>query len=131
MGSIANRSSGASTDQGVVAVPWYTEAGYAATLAIMEDSGLFPDSYSAWHRGAQDLVRQLRSAGISPVIVSIDPDDFLDWCQAEDVRADAESRLEYVRSVAAQLKDGPDLVAMPRPDYPGSPVADSPAQGRD
>jgi hypothetical protein len=108
MGSAAYRN-GAADQDSLVGVPWYTADTYRAILDVMEDSGLFPESFAAWHRGAEERVRCLSLAGRMPVPVRVDPQEFLHWCAKERLRPDAESRMEYARVTIVTLQEHPSL----------------------
>jgi hypothetical protein len=119
----ADRRDGAAADRdSLVGVPWYTADSYRAILEVMDDAGLFPDSYAAWHRGAEECVRSLRLAGRIPVPVRIEPQEFLRWCAEENVRSDAEARMDYARAMIAGRQEVVTRDSLVTQTYIGQPI---------
>ena len=111
-------------DSANLVVSRYAPDRYERVLAVMADAALLPRDHGAWHRGFEERLRVLARDAVNPLVVTLDPDDFLAWCVAEDLPCDATARLEYAEWLAA--RDAlPQIAAAPaaRPDDDRAPAA--------
>ena len=94
----ANKGSGQAVAGGVC---WYTETGWARVKETATDLQRFEATYEEWRTMAEKSMLDLSSVGISPVKVTIDPDEFAAWCNRFRRKNTASARARYV---SAQLR---------------------------
>lgn len=88
---------------GAVGMSWFSEADYAATLAIMDDRHVFPATYAEWLPKAEKRERELMSDGHKVIRAVIDPKTFPDWCQSRGIdKIDARARTAWGAEYAAR-----------------------------
>ena len=85
----------------VVGVVWYQEADWPRLRALFADADKLPDTYAEWLASAEDLLAQLKRAGIDGERVPLDPDVFSAWCVARGLAPDAQARSRYASEVVA------------------------------
>jgi len=94
----ANKGSGQAV---VVGVCWYTETGWARVKETATDPERFEATYEEWRTMAEKSLLDLAGVGISPVKVTLDPDEFAAWCTRYGRKNNASAR---ARSVSARLR---------------------------
>ena len=82
-----------------IAIPWYDRDRYARVRAVMADGNLLPVDFDEWLHKAEAVFLSQIAQGRSPHRIDIDPDEFLGWCTARNVDADAKARLTYSQDV--------------------------------
>lgn len=69
----------------------------------MADADLLPASYDQFVKQAEAAEQRLRAEGWIIHRVDLDPDQFLAWCTARNVDADAQARLAWGNAAVASL----------------------------
>jgi hypothetical protein len=80
----------------VLGVCWYTEEGWARVKATATDAERFEVTYEEWRAMAEESLLDLSRTGLSPVKVTIDPDEFFAWCKRYGRKNNASARAAYV-----------------------------------
>jgi len=80
----------------VLGVCWYTEAGWARVKESATDPERFEATYEEWRVMAEKSLPDLSSTGLSPIKVTIDPDEFAAWRKKYRRKNNASARAEYV-----------------------------------
>ena len=80
----------------ITGVCWYTESQWARLKEIAADPERFESTFADWTAMAEAQLLPLQKAGIFPVKVLIDPDEFSAWCKERSRRNDASARAAYV-----------------------------------
>lgn len=80
----------------VTGVCWYTESQWARLKSTAADPERFESTFADWTAMAEKQLLALKKAGIFPVKVLTDPDDFFGWCEETSRCNDASARAEYV-----------------------------------
>jgi hypothetical protein len=97
--------------------PWFDRESYSRILEVMADRDLMPPTYDRWLRQSQRVLEKARREGQRPIRAHIDPDQFVDWCNDNDMLPDSVARLAYAgvvaRSTFMQTESGG-----PRPSAP-------------
>jgi hypothetical protein len=102
-----------------VILHWYKEEDYLDVLAVMDDAATMPRRYEWWRRDISVRIETLRSVGLVPTPVHIDPDRFLHWCLQLNLRPDAQARDKYARHLITPKSDGSSAIGPggePQPD---------------
>ncbi len=74
---------------------WYNEEDWQAYLSLFDDAQLLPSNYHDWLERAEKKVREVESAGILVVKVTIDTLLFPRWCKEKGRKMDAASRTTF------------------------------------
>ena len=80
----------------VSGVCWYTESDWARLKKTATDPERFEATFDEWSAMAEQQLLQVQKAGIVPVKVLIDPDEFSAWCKRNAKINKASARAEYV-----------------------------------
>lgn len=81
----------------VTGVVWYEdESVWSRMRALATDPERFEETYPAWCRMMEEQLPTLRQAGLLPLKVPMDADEFASWCAREGRDPDASARAEYV-----------------------------------
>lgn len=82
---------------------WFRNAAqFAEFLAIFEDAAVLPKSYSQWHKRATELYENLLRQGHVVIKAQASPDEFRAWCDANGYLLNAEGRMAFSSSKAAE-----------------------------
>jgi len=79
-----------------VAIAWYHRDDYAKIKVLMDDGEVLPESYDAWLRQVESIVRIEQSRGSSVLKAVILPDAFVAWCKATSQRPNVDARTRHV-----------------------------------
>lgn len=88
-------------DAYTVALPWYSREDFDRLWELAHDHDDIPRDYDIWHAAAQNVISEWLARGKALQIVSIRPDEFLAWLEAEGLPNTAATRLKYVEAKAA------------------------------
>lgn len=83
--------------------PWFDQESYPRALAIMADRDLMPPTYDRWLSQSQRVLEKARREGQRPIRAHIDPEQFLDWCDDNNMLPDSVARLAYAGFVARRI----------------------------
>ncbi|MHA3791621.1 hypothetical protein [Sphingomonas sp. YL-JM2C] len=75
-----------------VGICWYRRADYKRVLEIMADRDVLPSTFDKWQSRAEGAERALKGAGHQVYRAVIDPDHFVEWCNANGHDVDAKGR---------------------------------------
>ena len=78
-----------------VVIGWYRRKDYARILAVMADAHLLPRTFDKFVKNAEAGEKRLAAQGYVVHRLDIDPDEFLTWCTACNVDADAQARMTF------------------------------------
>lgn len=90
----------------VTGVCWYTESQWVRVKKTATDPERFEATFDEWSAMAEDALLELRKAGIIPVKVLIDPDEFSAWCKGKSKRNNASARARYVSEQLRRADEG-------------------------
>lgn len=90
----------------VTGVCWYTENQWVRLKETATDPERFEATYEEWSAMAEGELLHLSKAGIIPVKVLIDPDEFSAWCKEKSKRNDASARAQYVSEQLRRADEG-------------------------
>lgn len=79
-----------------VALPWYERADFQRLWELAHDHDDMPSDYDAWHKAALSVINTWLARGRALQIVTIKPNEFLDWLEARGLPNTAATRLRYV-----------------------------------
>lgn len=82
-------------------MPWYEREDFARLLELAEDRAQMTADYDVWHSRATAVAREYLARGRALQLVTIRPDEFLDWLNAQDLPNTSANRLRYVEMRAA------------------------------
>lgn len=82
---------------------WYRREDYARVLAVMADADKLPRDYDQFVKNAEAAEQRFRAQGWIVHRVDLDPDQFLAWCTARNVDADASARMAWGNEAVARL----------------------------
>lgn len=89
-----------------VGIAWYKREQYARILEVMVDTHLLPPTYNAWLKAAEKGVKSLQRQGHRPVRAYLDPDAFVSWCGALNIKPDADARMRFANDAAFRAATG-------------------------
>lgn len=82
-------------------VPWYRPEDYDRLRnQVFADGHLLPPTYDAWHRKAEQVLKELAAQGIVAVKAQIHPEEFVVWCQVRGLHVDGKARMQFANTVA-------------------------------
>ncbi|HEY5797055.1 MAG TPA: hypothetical protein VIU82_18760 [Bosea sp. (in: a-proteobacteria)] len=79
-----------------IAMPWYDREDFYRLLALAEDRNEMTPDYDVWLREASAVARKYLARGQALQIITIRPDEFLDWLDAKALPNTMRNRLRYV-----------------------------------
>jgi len=80
----------------VIGVSWYTAEDWERVKARATDPDRFEATFQEWTAMAEVGLGDLKRAGVNPVKVMIDADEFSAWCSLHRKQNNAASRAEFV-----------------------------------
>jgi hypothetical protein len=86
-------------------IGWYQRESYARIREIMVDPYRFPQDYESWLETAVNGVQKLNGMGWKVVMVDIEPEEFIAWCQERGIKADNQARLEFADTRSLDVTD--------------------------
>jgi hypothetical protein len=86
----------------VVGIGWYRREQWALLKAESADAAALEDTYEEWLQGAERIVRDLASHGVTAERVDIDVTSLVAWCHEHGRRVDGAARADFV---TRQLRD--------------------------
>jgi hypothetical protein len=89
----------------VVGVAWYSEDQWGAARASATDAERFESSYSEWLEMAEDALRNLQLAGVTPVKVFVKAPELAAWCLAHGKPNDAGARAQFTSEKMGSRSD--------------------------
>ncbi|WP_332693744.1 hypothetical protein [Bosea sp. (in: a-proteobacteria)] len=92
-----NPSSGAYT----VAMPWYEREDFYRLLELSADRKDMTADYDVWQSKATAVAREYLARGRALQIITIRPDEFLEWLDAQGLPNSSPNRLRYVEMRAS------------------------------
>ena len=90
----------------LVGIAWYRPEQWNALKEFCEDRDSMDSTYTIWKKGAQKVLRQLRSQGKGAVAVDFDLEEFKMWCSANNKRPVAASRSEFAVLKLRESRNG-------------------------
>ena len=86
-----------------VGMLWFSSAGqYKDFLAIFEDRGGMPSTFSRWQERAAQMHDNVISKGGVIIKAYASPDEFRSWCGAHNHGLNADGRMAFASFQAAQ-----------------------------
>lgn len=85
-----------------VALPWYEREDFQRLWELARDHDDMPRDYDVWHAAALDVINAWLARGRALQIVTIRPDEFLAWLEAQSLPNIAATRLKYVEEKARE-----------------------------
>jgi hypothetical protein len=86
----------------LVGIAWYRPEQYWALKDFCDDRDTMDPTYEIWRRGAENVMRDLRTNGETVEPVDFDLEEFKIWCSANGKRPIATSRSEFA---SVKLRD--------------------------
>lgn len=83
-----------------VAMPWYEREDFHRLWELAHDHDDMPSDYEVWHASARKVINQWLARGRALQIVTIKPDEFLAWLEAQGLPNIAATRRQYVEEKA-------------------------------
>ena len=77
-------------------IGWYTKESYQKLLDYADDREKLDDTYEDWLANYSRVVKNLRKSGIKAVPVTIEIDELMNWCSANNLPNTGESRSKFV-----------------------------------
>jgi hypothetical protein len=81
---------------------WIEEGDYPQLLKMFVDGNKMPPSWKEWLKMAEEMERGLKAYGHVVMRVHIDPNTFLDWCDAHGTSLDHEGRKRFVAAAVTE-----------------------------
>ncbi|MGO4175462.1 hypothetical protein [Bosea sp. TAF32] len=81
-------------------LPWYERADFQRMWELADDHDDMPSDYEVWYASALEVMNAWLAHGRALQIVTIRPDEFLDWLRARGLPNTAAIRLKYVEEKA-------------------------------
>jgi diphthamide synthase (EF-2-diphthine--ammonia ligase) len=78
-----------------IAIAWYKSEQWQRLLDISEDRAELENTHSEWERNAVQSMRKLMRSGLRLVKISVDVEELLQWCLAENHPVNGETRSKY------------------------------------
>lgn len=107
-----------SSDSYTIAMPWYEREDFDRLLALADDREQMTANYDVWHSKAMAAAQEFLARGQALQIVTIRPDEFLEWLRSEDLLNTSANRLRYVEmratTAAAIVADNTEAEDAPR-----------------
>lgn len=91
-----------SMDTYTVALPWYEREDFSRIWLLAHDRAEMPSDYEEWHRNAVAVMHAWLARGRALEIVTIRPDEFLEWLRMRELPNTAETRRRYVEELASR-----------------------------
>ncbi len=85
-----------------VGVPWFTAETWPRLLAVVDDADLMPATYAEWIALAEPRFAQHVADGLPVERVLIDPDEWVAWCEANNLPIDRKARAAFAAVVLAR-----------------------------
>lgn len=79
-----------------IGIAFYRPDQWEQLLATAEDSEELESTWEEWRKNADNLIKNLRSAGIKVKEVLIDLNEFNEYCRVNNLPNNAETRSKYV-----------------------------------
>lgn len=79
-----------------IAMPWYEREDFDRLLALADDRNQMIADYDRWHLQAMAVAKEFLARGQALQIVTIKPDEFLEWLTSQDLPNIAANRRRYV-----------------------------------
>ena len=90
----------------VIGIAWYKdEATYRRALAIFTDSENMPATYEDWKALVGRECEEIKGAGNIAIRADIDPETFIDWCNAHGFLPDSQGRTAFVNHVELEYRE--------------------------
>lgn len=86
----------------VIGIPWYTEESWRKMKALAEDGDRFHSSYPQWLAYADRATVILTNRQKLFERLSIEPLDYLVWCQKRSLKRNSDSRIRYTQYMLKQ-----------------------------
>jgi len=107
-----------------VGLAWFDATQYQRLLEVAADREKLHDTYEAWLKGAEALVKRLP---IKPVLISVQIDALLAWCREREMPLDSAARSKYAAEMVPRLEcddvgAGGALAADQAPAEPAEPA---------
>jgi len=87
----------------VAGFAWYRPENYLRLLEIFEDAEKLPRTFEDWLAKAEAGCKNFEDRGIWVIRVNIDPDEFLTWCGANNLKIDAKARMKFANIEAYRV----------------------------
>jgi len=87
-------------DAYTVALPWYERDDFHRLWELAHDRDEMPSDYEAWHKQAMAVMNAWLARGRALQIVTIRPDEFLAWLEAQGLPNTAATRRSFVEEKA-------------------------------
>ena len=100
-----------------IGMPWFEPSSYKKLLLLVEDPSELPASYNDWLQRAIRQHESMRVCGFDVVLVSVDVDDFVDWCSENNCKPSAATKrryADYLFKSCATIRCGPHWVDVRR-----------------
>ncbi len=86
-----------------IGVLWYSESDYQDFMAVFQDAGNMPSTYSDWLRIAEQQEASLKAAGSNVVRIETDVNRLVDWCRSNGyAEIDSNARGHFAAQMAAE-----------------------------
>ena len=89
-----------------VALPWYRADDYETLRARLADGGKLPERYETWRVATEQVEQVVQRSGVEVVRVTIEPDDFLAWCERVGLPSDGAARSRFAAEVLSSRDTG-------------------------
>lgn len=84
-----------------IALPWYEREHFEELWRLAHDQDEMPRDYEVWHAAALIVINEWLARGRALQIVTIRPDEFIEWLTEHDLPNTAATRLKYVEDRAS------------------------------
>lgn len=89
-----------------VPLPWYRAEDYETLRVRFADGGKLPERYEAWQFATEQVEQVVQRSGVEVVRVTIEPDDFLAWCERVGLPSDGAARSRFAAEVLSSRDTG-------------------------
>lgn len=81
-------------------LPWYERADFKRVWELAHDRDDMPCDYEVWRASARNVMTKWLARGRALQIITIRPDEYLDWLAARGLLNTAATRMKYVEERA-------------------------------
>ncbi len=81
-------------------LPWYERADFQRLWELAHDQNEMPSDYEVWYASALEVMNVWLARGRALQLVTIRPDEFMDWLRARGLPNTAATRLKFVEEKA-------------------------------
>lgn len=89
-------------DKTVFGIGFYRKEQWPLLLETAEDRTDLEDTFEEWEKNLKKSLKNMRAAGMEPLKVDLDMQEFLSWCKTNSRKMNGESRVEFIAELLRQ-----------------------------